>query len=406
MEAIVTIVAMTTVSSSEETVTKVRFWRSIDGRNCVGRFVPCLHERSADEIAKAEADREFVRGQEVGEIEINLQLGTFSLSTSRLEGVDERIAAFSDFKDLFGIEGSKVQCAAVRITKKRMWMRMVGRRHDLQLWKPDERAVRVPFTRKYPESLLSSEHWISEILEDCRKQNSLLPGVQSLYIEESSYSDKSVVARLCGYQVILDDNSTVLREGELQKLGGALANKWNSRWFVLTGSQLNYYEKQKDVSKQPRGTIKLTEIKEVGEVSDAPYDFYFLTQGGKTYHLRASDAAEKLEWIRTLAPKSSMVELVIFRQQVESSHYFCAILYFTFMTFHCCSVSCTCTILWSTADDYTGSLSSPPTGILPYMTCPRSIHPILAELLQFVHLPLERAPPATFLSQCWRTILS
>ena len=91
MEAIVTIVAMTTVSSSEETVTKVRFWRSIDGRNCVGRFVPCLHERSADEIAKAEADREFVRGQEVGEIEINLQQQIRKSSVTAEESVCPQI---------------------------------------------------------------------------------------------------------------------------------------------------------------------------------------------------------------------------------------------------------------------------------------------------------------------------
>jgi hypothetical protein len=321
MEAVVSVVAMTV--SNEENVAKVRFWRSIDGRNCVGRFVPCLKERSANEQEEIEKSRQFLRGQEVGEIEINLQLGTFSLSTSRLEGVDDRIAAFSDFKDLFGTDGSKVQCAAVRLTKKRVWMRMVGRRHDLQLWKPDERGIVVTFTRKYPDSLSSSERWISEILEECRKQNSLLPGVQSLYIEESSYSESSAYARLCGFQVILEDNATVLREGELQKLGGALANKWNSRWFVLTGSQLNYYEKQKDVSKQPRGVIKLTDIKEVGEVSDAQNDFYFITLGGKTYHLRAADTSEKLEWIRSLAPKSSMVELVVFRQQVILVHSIC-----------------------------------------------------------------------------------
>ncbi len=310
------IVAMTSTSSKEESVKKHRFWRSIDGRNCVGRLVPCLHERGAAEAAQAEAERDLVRGQEVGEIEINMQLGTFSLSTSRLEGVDERISRFPDFQHLFGVEGSKVQCAAVRITKKRVWMRMVGRRHDLQLWKPDDTAMQIPFRRKYPESLSSSEHWISDILEECRRQNSLLPGVQSLFVEEAAYSEASAFARLCGFQVILEDNTTVLREGELQKLGGALANKWNSRWFVLTGSQLNYYEKQKDVSKQPRNSVKLTEIKEVGEVSDAANDFYFITTRGKTFHLRASDPVEKVEWIKTLAPKSSMVELVVFRQQV------------------------------------------------------------------------------------------
>jgi hypothetical protein len=37
-------------------------------------------------------------------------------------------------------------------------------------------------------------------------------------------------ARLSGIQVITDDSATVLREGALMKLGGALSNKWNARW--------------------------------------------------------------------------------------------------------------------------------------------------------------------------------
>ena len=153
MEAIVTIVAMTSVTTEVETRAKVRFWRSINGRNCVGRFVPSLHERGPEEAARAESSRDLTRCQEVGEIEVNMQLGTFSLSTSRLEGVDERIAAFPDFKELFGPEGSKAQCAAVQVTKRRVWVRMVGRRHDLHLWKPDDRAQQVPCQRK-PTSLL------------------------------------------------------------------------------------------------------------------------------------------------------------------------------------------------------------------------------------------------------------
>ena len=64
---------------------KARFWRSMDGRNCVGRFVPCHVDRTDGEQEAAEGERERVRGKEVGEIEVNVQLGTFSLNTSRLQ---------------------------------------------------------------------------------------------------------------------------------------------------------------------------------------------------------------------------------------------------------------------------------------------------------------------------------
>ena len=45
---------------------------------------------------------------------MNVQLGTFSLSTSRLEGVDERIAACADFQEMFGPDGQMAQCATIK----------------------------------------------------------------------------------------------------------------------------------------------------------------------------------------------------------------------------------------------------------------------------------------------------
>ena len=72
----------------------------------------------------------------------------------------------------------------------------------------------------------------------------ILPGVQQLCVEDVGFDGKSTKARLCGFQVITEDQTTVLREGLLLKLGGTLANKWQPRWFVLTGSQVVYYESQ------------------------------------------------------------------------------------------------------------------------------------------------------------------
>eukprot|EP00960_Hanusia_phi_P029240 747854-Hanusia_phi.AAC.2 len=316
MEAIVRIVSLTTSASIDKSYAKSRFWRSMDGKNCLGRFVPCPNQRSPADQQQIEEQREFNRGREVGEIEVNIQLGTFSLNTSRLEGVDERISCFPEFEQMFGSEGQMAQCAAIKLTTRRLWYRLIGRRHDLVLWKPDERAPKIRFKRKYPESLNHSESWISEIWDQCRRDNDLLPGVQQIYLEDS-YDSKAPFARLCGFQVITEDKSTVLREGELKKLGGTLLNKWNSRWFVLSGSQVCYYESQKEYTagKSPKLSVKLTDIREVGEVTDAPNEFYILTNSGRTLHLRASHRSEKEEWIETLAPKTSLVEIVIFRAQ-------------------------------------------------------------------------------------------
>ena len=41
-----------------------------------------------------------------------------------------------EFIDVFGElpEGSRIQCAEVKNATKRVWLRLVGRRHDLLSW--------------------------------------------------------------------------------------------------------------------------------------------------------------------------------------------------------------------------------------------------------------------------------
>ena len=52
-----------------------RYWRSMDGLNCVGRFVPDMKMRSPEETAAAEKRRYKERGELVSDTEINVQLG-------------------------------------------------------------------------------------------------------------------------------------------------------------------------------------------------------------------------------------------------------------------------------------------------------------------------------------------
>ncbi len=92
--------------------------------------------------------------------------------------------------ELFG-DLTQAACASVKRTTKRNWVRLVGMRYDLQLWKPDDRTAPLTgFTRKYqqlivfcnvfdkgrysPNSISPTESWIPKILEPWRKAYKLL----------------------------------------------------------------------------------------------------------------------------------------------------------------------------------------------------------------------------------------
>jgi hypothetical protein len=47
------------------------------------------------------------------------------------------------------VAANGVQCAEVKSTSNRVWLRLVGKRHDVQVWQPDKRPIANPFTRKY-----------------------------------------------------------------------------------------------------------------------------------------------------------------------------------------------------------------------------------------------------------------
>jgi hypothetical protein len=53
--------------------------------------------------------------------QINIQLGSLTVNTSRLESLDERIMKMEDFQEVFGKDCTQVQCAPVKITSMRLW---------------------------------------------------------------------------------------------------------------------------------------------------------------------------------------------------------------------------------------------------------------------------------------------
>ena len=98
----------------------------MDGMDCIGRFIPDMKPRSVEDQLRIERERAFKRGEQLVETEINTQLGSLTLNTSRLEVLDQRIIVMGDFKDVFGTTGTQMQCAPVKITTNRQWVRLGG----------------------------------------------------------------------------------------------------------------------------------------------------------------------------------------------------------------------------------------------------------------------------------------
>ena len=82
--------------------------------------------------------------------------------------------------------------APVKVTTNRSWLRLVGRRHDVHFWAPDERAPANLCGRtlrgKYPAGLKESEEWAREILDPVVKdfQASCRLSIQSETAEPGS----------------------------------------------------------------------------------------------------------------------------------------------------------------------------------------------------------------------------
>ena len=99
--------------------------------------------------------------------------------------------------------------------------------------------------------------------------------------------------------------ASVVREGWLQKEGGATKSKWQNRWFKLSSDKtLQYFVKKDDRNSQ--GTIQLDEVQDisrVGEHSSKTHCFSLVTTKGshrKVYYLSA-DTEELLDgWFTCL----------------------------------------------------------------------------------------------------------
>ena len=73
-------------------------------------------------------------------IEIDLQAALLTIGSQHMRALEPAYAALPDVVRIFGTQA--MQAASVESATHREWVRLVGRGHELQIWKsPDERAV-------------------------------------------------------------------------------------------------------------------------------------------------------------------------------------------------------------------------------------------------------------------------
>jgi hypothetical protein len=151
-----------------------RRWTSLPSPGCLGRLCPDTEIDAYKQVVDA-ALRGVGRGFEewlritttaAVETEINVQVGTFTLKSNQTEMLGEPFTTvfMRDIEDVMCSHAHKrMQCARVAETQARLWVRLVGIRHDLQLWAPDTRQIAIDtssvFGQKYSVLSTSIPAW-------------------------------------------------------------------------------------------------------------------------------------------------------------------------------------------------------------------------------------------------------
>lgn len=166
-------------------VRTVRNWVSIEqaGINFRGRFVPDneFDPTSFDSSLSPEAKVNFeawLRETTTLAVntEINVQLGEFTIKKHVTQPLDTEIQEHDDFISVFQhlTHDDIIQCAEVKHTTNRKWLRLVGLGHDVQLWNRDIRIPILPNGREY--NAMSAPQWLQDIIEPWK--NMVLSGVE------------------------------------------------------------------------------------------------------------------------------------------------------------------------------------------------------------------------------------
>lgn len=165
-----------------------RKWLSLDypGMNFRGRFVP-ENEYDPKTFGKnlsPEAKISFEAWlREITTLavntEINIQLGEFTIKKHVTQPLEDEIQDNPDFITVFQhiTHDDILQCAEVKHTTHRKWVRLIGLDHDVQMWDMDSRQIKHNFSRQYGQS--ADPDWVKAVVDPWIQK--IFPSIQLFY---------------------------------------------------------------------------------------------------------------------------------------------------------------------------------------------------------------------------------
>lgn len=174
-------------SSEEKRI--IRNWIAIEhsGLNFRGRFVPDneFDKQKFETALSPSAKRSFeswLRETTTLAVntEINVQLGEFTVKKHATRPLEPEIRENADFEEVLPqLLKDIVQCAEVKNTTNRKWVRLVGMGYDLQLWNPDTRLPGHNFSKSFANI---QTKWVRELLDPW--VDKVLPNIELFYSGE------------------------------------------------------------------------------------------------------------------------------------------------------------------------------------------------------------------------------
>ena len=128
--------------------------------NFAGRFVPDIEHDEEGFLLNLSAATKFSFEEWLRETttlsvntEINVQLGEFTVRKNITKPCDDSMTNDKDFISAFSSLriNDVIQCADLKNTTNRKWVRLVGLGYDLQLWAPDTRRPAPPIKSSYDD---------------------------------------------------------------------------------------------------------------------------------------------------------------------------------------------------------------------------------------------------------------
>jgi hypothetical protein len=203
MDAIVQLVEEQDSSRRADDVRVSRNWVTVQhpGLNFNGRFVPDT-EFDPDMFEAALSPEGRVNFEAwlrdtttlVIKTEINVQLGEFTIKKHATRPLEIEYKTFDEFHTVFGnmTRSDVIQCAEVKHTEHRQWVRLVGYSYDLQLWNADSRRPAQGFKRAFDSC---TEAWVRDIIDPWKER--LFP-TTPLFMSAEDLKDVNVLI-LRGY---------------------------------------------------------------------------------------------------------------------------------------------------------------------------------------------------------------